>query len=108
MEIIADITERRLIAQDLAERQSKLSAIVANLPRVVYRCDFQPTKTISFVSEGVERLTGYSVETVISGKDGWQKFGHPDDRDRAVAKIAAAVANVPGVDGSPSREPKSR
>jgi diguanylate cyclase (GGDEF)-like protein/PAS domain S-box-containing protein len=90
--IIADITERTAMAQDLAERESKLSAIINNLPGVAYRCELAPIKKVSFVSDGVERLTGYSVETVVSGKRDFEKFGHPEDREATAARIAAAIA----------------
>lgn len=90
--IVADITERRAIAQDLAERESKLSATVDNLPGTAYRCTVVPEITVAFVSQGVERLTGHTVDDILSGNVGWPEMVHPDDREAVHTRLAIAVA----------------
>ena len=91
--IVADITERTALAQDLAEREAKLSAMIDNLPGTAYRCTVAPEIAVAFVSRGVERLTGHKVQDILSGKVSWPQMMHPDDCDAVHHRLAAAIAD---------------
>ena len=68
----------------LQKSESRFRAMVGNLPGAVYRCRNDGERRMRYVSEGIERLTGYPAEHFTG--DGAQRYCaliHPDDRDWA-------------------------
>lgn len=63
---INDISERIKAEKEIKESQRKLSTLMANLPGMAYRCQNDGFYTMHFVSEGVERLTGYTEDELIN------------------------------------------
>jgi PAS domain S-box-containing protein len=66
--IIRDITERKQLEETLKEREAQLRQIGDNLPdSMVYRLVHTPDgrRSVSYISEGVERLYGISVEEAM-------------------------------------------
>ena len=76
----------------LAESRRQLSALIANLPGMVYRCGIAPPWRMDFVSEGAERITGYSAAEWMSGAIGWAEIVDPEDLAKVAAEIYDAAA----------------
>lgn len=84
--------------------------LMANVPAVLYRCLCFPSMQVVFVSDEIERLTGYS-RTDLSHKEGaFLELVHMDDKDRFMeaAKNAAEQHShftleyrIVGKDGNP-------
>ena len=66
--IVSDITERVKMAEMLKEKEATLSTLISNLPGFVYRCAADRNWTMSFISEGCEKITGYSPDDFIDNK----------------------------------------
>lgn len=64
-----DITEKLKIENELFEAERSKSVLIANLPGLAYRCDFDEHYTMRFVSEGCYELTGYLPEQLINNRD---------------------------------------
>lgn len=97
--VFRDVTERkqaeaeteRLNAQVQQERE-RLTALVANVPGVVWEAWGQPdaeTQRINFVSDYVETMLGYSQEEWLSTPNFWLSLVHPDDKEMAAQQAAA-------------------
>ena len=72
---------------------NNLAAIASNLPVTIYRCRVDPDWTIEFVSNDIERLTGYPASdfTERSTRDYFFLF-HPEDRESVLRKWRAQFA----------------
>jgi len=55
-----DITLRKRTEQSLQESEEKFRTLVSNIPGVVYRCHMDSNWSIIYISEEVEKLTGFS------------------------------------------------
>ncbi|MEO6392881.1 MAG: PAS domain S-box protein [Pyrinomonadaceae bacterium] len=98
-----DITERKRaeaqraeFAAEIDENRRRLDNIVARVPGVVWEVSAEPNSThqrVTFVSEYVEQLTGYSVEEWLASTNFWFSIVHPDDQERAMRDSAASMLN---------------
>ena len=90
--IILDLSERLKAESALQESQRTLSALMKNLPGMVYRCKNDKDWTMEFVSSGCRQLTGYSPEDFVLT----QKISYgrdviaSEDRDRIWNEVQAA------------------
>ena len=62
----------------------RLPGILAGVPAVVWEAS---GKRITFISDHVTRMLGYTTEECLAMPDFWRSIAHPEDRD-AVAKDA--------------------
>lgn len=60
--LIQDINESKAVAEALAESERSKSVLLANLLGMAYRCKYDDSLSMQFVSDGCLELTGYSVE----------------------------------------------
>jgi two-component system cell cycle sensor histidine kinase/response regulator CckA len=82
--------ERDQVRKALLDAESKISDLVASLDAIVWEAD-APTLEVTFVSEGVSRLLGYSPGQLEKQPGAWHSYVHPDDRERVLASTRAAV-----------------
>ena len=57
------------MGKDLNEGEINKSALLDNLPSMVYRCNFDRDWTMQFVSDASFELTGYKAESLIGNRD---------------------------------------
>jgi two-component system, cell cycle sensor histidine kinase and response regulator CckA len=93
VERIRDITERKATETALLETERAMSALLANLPGMAYRCINDHCYTMVFVSRGCRDLTGYAPEDLLqNSRVAYADLILPEDRDRIWATIQVAVA----------------
>jgi len=63
-----EIEERILAEEKLKESTRKTNTIINNIPGVVFRCLNDKDWTMEFISDGIERITGYSASDFINNK----------------------------------------
>jgi diguanylate cyclase (GGDEF)-like protein/PAS domain S-box-containing protein len=90
--IVSDITDRKGAELDLIESRRQLSTLIDNLPGIAYRCTVGAPWRMTYISEGVERLTGYGSAEVMALAGGWCALIHPDDGQAVEAEVAAGIA----------------
>jgi diguanylate cyclase (GGDEF)-like protein/PAS domain S-box-containing protein len=75
----------------LRDARRMFEQFAANLNGVAYRCQLDAPWRMSFVSNGVEALTGYSPE-ILSEAKAWADIMHHEDLPAVAAEVAAAIA----------------
>ena len=88
--IVTDIHEQKVAEASLIEAERQLTALISNLPGIAYRCLPAPPWSMSFVSEGVNSLTGYAVDEVTAAAFAWAKLIDPED----IAYVNETVAKA--------------
>jgi len=73
--------------------ESRFRSLVASIPGVVYRCVNESEWPFLFVSQQVEKLTGYPSETFAQGSGtGLLTLIHAGDRERVMRMVLGAIA----------------
>lgn len=76
---------------ELCESKRRLATLVDNLPGIAYRCEANSPWRMTYISEGVEDLTGYTVAEMLSGEVSWAFIMHPDDIAEVETEVAEAL-----------------
>lgn len=76
----------------LRHQRRALEVLLGNLPGMVYRCDFDESRRLQFVSQGCETLTGYDNHHLLSDVAQWTRLVDEEDRPGVWAKIQSAVS----------------
>jgi diguanylate cyclase (GGDEF)-like protein/PAS domain S-box-containing protein len=83
-----DIMESLLTAQ----QQRLLDTLLDNLDGMIYRCLYDSSWTMIYVSKGCDSLTGYPAHDLLLNKEiSYENITHPEDREKARATIAEAI-----------------
>ncbi|HEX5049089.1 MAG TPA: EAL domain-containing protein [Gammaproteobacteria bacterium] len=70
-----------------------LETLLGNLDGMVYRCRDDAAWTMEFVSEGCQRVTGYTPDDLLlNGRVSYEEITHPEDRGRVRRAIHDALA----------------
>lgn len=67
--LLEDISLRKLTEDSLKESERSKSVLLANLPGLAYRCNYDSDWTMQYVSAGCFALTGYQPESLLYNKD---------------------------------------
>lgn len=92
---IADVTEPRRLDQARQENETKLEAITANLPGVVFQMLFhmgERTVMVPYVSEGAQQLFGISADEFLNQPFTLDSLLSVEERDDFRATLAQAAA----------------
>ena len=79
------------LSTEMARSLERLGQIAANLPAIVWEAQGVPghgVQRITYVSEHLEALTGYTVAEATSTPNFWLDHMHPDDKQQALADVA--------------------
>lgn len=63
-----EIAERKLAEKKLNESTRKINTLINNLPGAVYRCLNDKDWTMEYISDGIQKLTGYPASDFIGNK----------------------------------------
>jgi PAS domain S-box-containing protein len=94
---ITDISERRAMEQALRASEQQFRSLIGNIPGISYRSLLQGEHPMVFISDAVERVTGYPCADFIGNPPGAparRNFGtliHAADRLRVSEAIGAAL-----------------
>jgi two-component system, sensor histidine kinase and response regulator len=82
-----DITDSEQARVALADSEARLRLLMTNSPGVVFRCEIDPACRIDFVSQGIERLSGFTADEFTSGRRTWMSLIHAEDVETVRAQI---------------------
>jgi len=87
---VRDISDRKKIEKKLSEAYH-----IINLSHTIaFTWNNEPEWPVSFVSENVEKIFGYTAEEFLSQKIRFSDCIHPDDRDRVQQEVANCSEKV--------------
>ncbi|HNY50645.1 MAG TPA: PAS domain S-box protein [Smithella sp.] len=75
----------------LKETTDHLSLILEFLPIISYACHADENATITFVSNRVKEITGYTPAQFTGNHFFWQEHIHPEDRDHVLKKLKSTT-----------------
>ncbi len=88
-----DISIRKKAEKEIKRSEQEFRTLVNNIPGVVYRCETEDPWLMIFISNEIEKLTGYPSSDFM-GDERKVTFGeliHPDDRDFVSENIDKAI-----------------
>ncbi len=87
--IFRDVTERKRAERELRDAQERFAIVTRATNDAVW--DWNLLTDSHWWNEGFETLFGYARDRVEPGLDSWYLRIHPDDKERVVAGIHAAI-----------------
>lgn len=89
---VYDIDERYRAQQELAASEQRFRSLVSNITGMVYRTHAQPPWHLTYISEGVEALSGYPASYFLEEGHTWASVMLEDDAARVAKELAAQAA----------------
>ena len=89
-----DATERESARLALEESQGRYRTLMSNSPGIVFRSDIADGWSMQFMSDAVERVTGYPSSHFTEDGVSWGSIMHPDDFDRVSAELATQMSSA--------------
>jgi two-component system, NtrC family, sensor kinase len=87
-----DISERKRIEAALREREQEFRSLVSNIPGAVYRCSAAGRSIVTFISSGIEAISGYpAANFTLQPVQAFGSIVHPDDAQEIDKIIAKAI-----------------
>jgi len=90
---VTDISERRAMEQQLRASEQQFRSLIRNIPGISYRSMLSGDWPMVFMSDAVERVTGYPAHDFL-GEPPKRVFGaliHAEDRMRVAKEAGAAL-----------------
>ena len=88
---VADISERKGMEAALRDSEQQYRSLIRNIPGVSFRCLLDDDWTTLFISDAVQRITGWPAEDFIARQRTLAQLIHPDDRERVADEVYDAA-----------------
>ncbi len=89
---VAREIERQESERAIRRSEERYRTLVANIPGVVYRCGLDADRTMEFISEAIQVLSGYPPEEFIDNSmRSYASLIHPRDAQAVEDNVLAAV-----------------
>ncbi|PLW97770.1 MAG: hypothetical protein C0593_07685 [Marinilabiliales bacterium] len=66
--IYRDISSRYKYQEDILKSQQEMAMLMKNMPGIIYKCSYDESWTMRYLSSGCEYLTGYKPEELIDNR----------------------------------------
>ena len=76
---VSDLTEQKAMEQELRQREQQYRTLIANIPGVTFRRDADG-ELLLFISEAIERLSGWPASSFLQEAKSFIDLVHPEDR----------------------------
>jgi len=87
-----DISDRKRIEAALREREQEFRSLVSNIPGAVYRCSDAGRSNLTFISNGIEAISGYpAANFMLQPVQAFPTIVHPDDAEQIEQIIDRAI-----------------
>lgn len=93
------VTGWRRAESALEQEETRLQALISNVPGAVYRCSDGPARTIEFISDAVESITGYRAsDFILNRRCSFLSIIDAEDWPRVERQVADAIENKTSFD----------
>ncbi len=86
--LLTELMERHETQKALKQTTDHLSLLLESLPIISYTRRSSGDFGITFVSNGIEEITGFAPQCFVADEHFWVEHVHPDDRERVTADLA--------------------
>lgn len=77
----------------LREQEQQYRSLISNMPGITFRCELAPPWRTLFISDAVQRLTGWNAEDFMAHRIHLGELINPDDIERANEQLQEALTN---------------
>ncbi|MFG0380701.1 PAS domain S-box protein [Pseudomonas sp. zbq_18] len=89
---ISDISERKAMEKALRESEQQYRSLIGNIPGVAFRCLLDDNWSMLFISDAVEKLTGWSADDFVSRRKSISELYHPEDYQRVAEEVLEDIS----------------
>ncbi|KAF1049006.1 PAS domain S-box protein [Xylophilus sp.] len=86
-----DLSAERAMEQALRDREQQYRSLIRNIPGTAFRALPDEHRTMLFVSEAVEAMTGWPAAGFMGGQRRFADLIHPDDAGRVREEVRRSV-----------------
>jgi|GEM_PF-1952364 len=87
-----DITKQKKIESEIRHKEEKFRFLVSNVHGVVYRCLNDSNRTMEFMSDAIEKISGYRATDFIDNRmRTYSSIIHPEDIRQVEISMAEAL-----------------
>lgn len=80
---ISDLTTQKAMERALRASEQQYRTLISNIPGVTFRCHAQQGNLL-FISDAIERITGWSAQAFLTQTKSFMELVHPDDQKRLI------------------------
>jgi len=89
--MIFDVSERKTMEAQLQDSERLTSSLMRNMPGVSVRTLLSDSRNVVFVSDAIEKMTGWPVKDFVFGRRAICDLIHPEDHDETVAAAQQGI-----------------
>jgi len=89
--VVMDITVHKLANKELTALNRRYHSLISNVPGITYRCLPDEQWTMLFISQEVERMTGYSPDKFTNGEISFASIIFEEDTEADLAFIESEL-----------------
>lgn len=92
-EVRLALKERESVYKKLLHSEEKFRSLVENIPAAVFRCAMNEERTIEYISQKIEAITGYGYRTfLLGGERSWSNIVYKKEESKIPERIRDQVA----------------
>ena len=89
---VSDISVRKSMERELRTREQQYRTLISNIPGIAFRSHLVAPWNMIFISDAVQRVTGWPASDFMSGHVTMGDLLHPDDVARINAQVTDALS----------------
>jgi len=86
--ILRDISERKEASQEIASYSERLKYLLGATTVVIYTAQTGGDYEATFISDNVEKVTGYKARQFVEDRSFWISNVHPDDLEQVYSEVS--------------------
>ncbi|ETX12365.1 histidine kinase [Marinomonas ushuaiensis DSM 15871] len=87
---VTDISARRAMEETIRKNEEQYSSLIKNIPGASFRCKLNTNWDILFISDAIEKLSGWKVEDFHNGNASLADLIHPEDNEKLLEAVNVA------------------
>lgn len=89
--VATDVTDTHRAARQLRDSEQRFRMLAENIPGVIYLCRNDARYSMLYLSDAVEKLTGYPKQAFLDDKVSFVELYHPEDAPKIAPLVEEAL-----------------